>query len=126
MIKLSVAIVKSHIYPYPQTCTALCFIGFCGAHSLKVQSGRLNFLLITIMRSYTARVDDWMKAGSITIYDSEMDVSLASTSEGKREVRRTISLLLLSAFGMAFDLNLFYKLGSVHGYMYRHRNLHSI
>lgn len=62
---------------------------FCGAHSLKAHSGRLNFLMTTIMRSCIARMDDWMKAGSITIYDHGMFASLASTSKGKREVRQT-------------------------------------
>ena len=89
MIKLSITIARSRIYPYLQTCTALCFIGYCAAHSLKVQSGRLNFLLIMIMRPSTARLGDWMKTGSITIYDSGMDASLASTSKGWREVRWT-------------------------------------
>lgn len=88
MINLSVAIVKSHIYLHPQTCTALSFTVFCGAHSLKVQLGRLNFLMITVMRSCTARVGAWMKTTSVIIYDSVMDVSSAS-SEGKRKVRWT-------------------------------------
>lgn len=88
MIKLSVATVKSHTYLYPHICTAFSFIVFCGARSLKVQLGRLNFLMITVMRSCTARADAWMKTTSVIIYDSVKDVSFAS-SKWKMKVRWT-------------------------------------